>query len=343
MRTINLYDSRKERVMESIYVFSSGNLKRKDNTIVLETDDGKKHIPVENVSEIRIFGEINLNKRLLEFLTKKGILIHFYNHEGYYVGTYYPRNSNWTGITFIKQVEHYLDERKRITIAKKIVEGSIKNMIAILKYYQARERNLEDKIELLNKQKENLTKFDTISQIMGIEGNARELYYSSFNEIINQEDFHFHKREKRPPTNYINTMISFGNSLLYTTVLSEIFKTHLDPRVGYLHESNQRRFSLNLDISEIFKPIIVDRVIFKLINRNQIDKKHFSTIVGGIKLNETGKKIFVKEFENTLKTTTYHQRLKRKVSYRTLLRLEAYKLEKHILGMSEYIPYKHKY
>ena len=329
--------------MESIYIFSSGSLRRKNNSIVFESNERKKHIPVENVSEIRIFGEVSLNKRLLEFLTKKGILIHFYNHEGYYVGTYYPRNSNWTGITFIKQVEYYLDEKKREIIAKKFVEGAIQNMLAILKYYQKRGKNLESRIKLLIKQKETLNGFNAISQLMGIEGNAREIYYSAFNEIINREDFHFQKREKRPPTNYMNTMISFGNSLLYTTILSEIFKTHLDPRVGYLHESNQRRFSLNLDISEIFKPIIVDRVIFKLVNRNQINKTHFSQIVGGIKLSETGKKIFIREFENTLKTTIYHQKLRRNVSYRTLLRLEVYKLEKHILGISEYVPYKHKY
>ena len=147
------------------------------------------------------------------------------------------------------------------------------------------------------------------------------------------------KREKRPPTNYMNTLISFGNSLIYATTLSEIFRTHLDPRVGYLHEANQRRFTLHLDISEIFKPVIVDRVIFRLINRNQIKPKHFSKIAGGLKLNENGKKLFIKEFEDRISDTIYHEKLKRKVSYKTLIRLEAYKLEKHLLGLEEYSPW----
>ncbi len=328
--------------METVYVFSSGVLRRKDNSLVLETDEGKKYIPVENISDIRIFGEITLNKRLLEFVTQKGIPLHFYNHDGYYVGTYYPRQTTQTGITFVKQVEHYLDSNKRVFLAKKFVFGAITNMIGVLRYYLFREVDLDKEIEKLKHLRDRLDKVDNIPEIMGIEGNARETYYPCFNKIIKDKDFHIQRRTKRPPDNYINTLISYGNSIVYTEVLTQIFRTHLDPRVGYLHESNQRRFSLNLDIAEVFKPVIVDRVIFRVVNKGQISKKHFSAIAGGLKLNERGKKVFTKELQSMLKNTVYHSKMKRNVSYSTLIRLEVYKIEKHILGMELYKPYFYK-
>lgn len=89
---------------------------------------------------------------------------------------------------------------------------------------------------------------------MAVEGNAREIYYSAFDIIVDNEDFAFAKRTRRPPQNRLNALISFGNSLLYVTVLGEIYRTHLDPRIGFLHATNFRRFSLNLDVAEIFKP-----------------------------------------------------------------------------------------
>jgi len=327
--------------MESVYIFSSGHLKRKGNTLVFETEEGKKHLPVENVSEIRIFGEVSLNKRLLEFLTQKGIMVHFFNHFGFYIGSYYPRESNQSGMVTLQQANHYLDKEKRLELARRIVEGALYNIMSTLK--SQRSRDLEKIIENIAILKDKSQEARTISELMAYEGNAREIYYNAFNIILKNEKFRFTKREKRPPTNYINTLISFGNSLLYTTTLSEIFRTHLDPRIGYLHETNQRRFSLNLDIAEIFKPIIVDRVIFRLVNRSQIKEEHFSKIVGGLKLNDRGKRIFAKEYEARLKETISHSRLKRKVSFRTLIRLEAYKLEKHVLSVASYQPYHHSY
>lgn len=327
--------------MESVYIFSSGHLKRKGNTLVFETEEGRKHLPVENVSEIRIFGEVSLNKRLLEFLTQKGIMVHFFNHFGFYIGSYYPRESNQSGMVTLQQANHYLDKEKRLEIARRIVEGALYNIMSTLK--SQRSKDLEKIIENIAILKDKSQEARTISELMAYEGNAREIYYNAFNIILKNEKFRFTKREKRPPTNYINTLISFGNSLLYTTALSEIFRTHLDPRIGYLHETNQRRFSLNLDIAEIFKPIIVDRVIFRLVNRSQIKEEHFSKIVGGLKLNNRGKRIFAKEYEARLKETISHSRLKRKVSFRTLIRLEAYKLEKHVLSVASYQPYHHGY
>ena len=324
----------------SIFVFSNGVLKRKQNTIYFEGERGiKKFVPVENTNEIHIFGEVTINKEILEFLSKNEIIMHFYNYYGYYVGSYYPREHYNSGFMILKQAEFYLDRKKRLNLAKKFVKGAVKNILKVLNYYNSRGINLKDVINKIENLKDFVEIQKNVDALMAIEGNIRDIYYSGFDPIVEDEDFSMDERTRRPPKNRMNALISFGNSLLYTTVLSEIYKTHLDPRIGYLHTTNFRRFTLNLDVAEIFKPIIVDRIIFYLLNKRVIKPKDFDRRLGGLYLKETGRKSFIEKFEERLSTTIKHRKIGKKVSYRRLIRLELYKLEKHFLGEEEYEPF----
>jgi len=327
-----------------LYIFKSGRLSRKQNTIFIEQEDGtKNYIPVENVSEIHCFGNLDFNKDALEFLTQNGIPLHLYNHYEYYIGTYYPREYLESGELILQQAEYYKDNQKRLNLARRFVQGSIENMLAIISYYKNRGRDLLSIEDKLKEFLQEISTVESVDTLMGLEGNSRNTYYSAFDKIIDNSDFPFVSRTRQPPSNEVNALISFGNSIIYSTVLSEIYKTHLDPRIGYLHTTNFRRFSLNLDVSEIFKPIIVDRSIFSLINKKIITKSDFSPHLQGIYMNESGKKKFVEEIENQLSTTISHPKIKKKVSYKYLIRLELYKLEKHFLGDKEYIPYVSKW
>jgi CRISPR-associated protein Cas1 len=323
----------------TIYIFSNGEIKRKDNTLFFETEEGKKYIPVENIQEIFIFGEVSLNKSLLEFLTETEIVMHFYNYYGYYVGSYYPREHLNSGYMILKQAEFYLDNNKRISLAKKFTFGAIENIKKVLNYYLLRGKPLKEYIDKIEEFSKELSNCNDINQLMAIEGNIREEYYKTFDYILDNKHFVFESRTRQPPKNRLNALISFGNSLLYNVCLSEIYHTHLDPRIGFLHSTNMRRFTLNLDVAEIFKPIIVDRTIFTLINKNMFDKEHFEQKLDGIVLNDKGRKIFVEEFDEHLRTTIQHKKLQRSVSYRQLIRLELYKIQKHLIGEEEYIPF----
>ena len=182
-------------------------------------------------------------------------------------------------------------------------------------------------ISRLIKKVENVEK---ISELMGLEGNIHKIYYESWNIIIDQE-INFEKRIKRPPDNMINTLISYLNSLVYTTVLGEIYKTQLDSTISYLHEPGTSRHSLSLDIA--------DRLIFSLLNKNQIQEKHFTKNLNYLHMEEMGSKIILSEYDKSLKRTINHKDLNKSVSYRYLIRLECYKLIKHLLGEKEYEPF----
>jgi len=326
-----------------VYLLSSGKLSRSKNTLVLETKNGKEYLPIENISEIAVMGDLDLNKRLLEFLTTNKILLHFFNYYGYYIGSYYPREYYNSGYLTLKQSEHYLDINKRMTLARLFVMGSANNMLQVLKYYNTRGKDLKGPIEIVEEMLDDISRCDSTDALMATEGNIRRVYYSTFNEIVGEKDFQFEERTRQPPKNRMNSLISFGNSILYTLCLSEIYHTHLDPRIGFLHSTNYRRFTLNLDVAEVFKPVLVDRLILRLINRGQVKNNHFRVVKQGVFLNDNGKKIFIQEWEKQLGTTIYHKELKRKVSYRRLIRLELYKLEKHLIGESSYIPFKSRW
>ncbi|MED0680463.1 type I-B CRISPR-associated endonuclease Cas1b [Aneurinibacillus thermoaerophilus] len=324
---------------KSLYFFSNGVLRRKDNTVVFEGDGRRKFVPVEHVSEFHVFGEVDCNKKLLEFLSQKEIVLHYYDHYGYYMGSFYPREHLNSGYMILKQAEHYMDEAKRKILAYQFVRGAVHNIEVVLKYYRNRAKDVGDRLDIIQSLRSTLTPDMSVAELMGVEGNIREQYYRSFDAILNNEAFRFEKRTRRPPQNYLNTLISFGNSIMYTTCLSEIYKTHLDPRIGFLHTTNFRKFSLNLDLAEIFKPILIDRVILSCVGRQMITENDFERDSEGVILKEKGKRVFMQELDKKFATTLKHRELGRSVSYRRYIRLEAYKLEKHFMGEKEYKPF----
>jgi CRISPR-associated endonuclease Cas1 len=180
-----------------------------------------------------------------------------------------------------------------------------------------------------------------MTELLMIEARNRQQYYRCFNEIIKSEGFLFEKRTKRPPRDPLNAMISFGNVCLYQRIATELYKHQLDIRIGFLHATNNRSQSLNLDIAELFKPIIVDRTIFTLINKGMIHpvSDFESTSEGGIYLNSHGKSIFLQEYENKL-----YQKVTQndtKVTYDTLIRQETRKIFRTIHYGENYKPFKY--
>lgn len=314
------------------YLFSSGRLKRKDNTLAFEAEDKTRMLPVEDIDHIYSFGELDLNSKTLTFLGRNQICLHIFDYYGNYTGSFIPKKAQVSGYLLVKQVEHYIDHGKRLQLAKSFVDGAIHNI----------RRNLEKRENIssckkIDAYRKNLKSADSLEQIMSIEAHVRKVYYSQWSEITGWE---FEARSTRPPGNSLNALISFGNAMTYTTVLKEIYYTALDPTISYLHEPSERRFSLALDVSEIFKPVFVDRLIFRLINLKIINESHFDSRVNGTYMTEQGRKIFVSEFENMLNKTILQRNLRRKTKYKGLVRLDLYKLIKHLLGERSYTPMK---
>jgi len=319
----------------NLYLIRYGKLKRKDNTIYIKSKRETKAFPVKKIDSIFCFGEFGFNSKVLAFLTQHKIPIHFFNYHGWYIGSFYPREYLNSGFLLIKQAEHYLNEEKRLLIAREILKGGLNGMLKNLRRYEKKNEEVKRIVQRIELYKEQIEKVISISELLGIEGMCRNLYYQAFSYIL-RSSFKFEKRTKQPPANEVNALISFGNSLVYALCVNEIYHTPLNPTISYLHEPSERRFSLSLDLAEIFKPLISDRLIFRLVNNQIIKKTHFENKLNCCYLNEKGKKIFLEEFDKKLKTTFYYRSIKKRVSYQRLIRLECYKLIKHLIGDKRY-------
>lgn len=325
---------------QSYYLYKSGRLQRKDNTLeIVYKDNTKKVIPVERVDDIYVMTEFDLNTNLLNFLSSFGINVHFFNYYGFYTGTYYPKEALVSGKLLIKQVEYYTDKNKRLEIAKSFIEAASYNIYRNLTYYNNRGKDLKSHMQEIEWLRKQIKLCKDVPELMGIEGNIRKVYYDSWNIIINQ-DIAFEKRVKNPPDNAINSLISYVNTIIYTRVLSEIYKTQLNPIISYLHEPSSRRFSLCLDSAEIFKPIIADRLIFSMLNKKQITEKDFEPGLNFTYIKDKARKEITREIDSRLQTKIKHKKLGREVSYEYLMRLEVYKLIKHLLEEDNYEGFK---
>lgn len=333
---------------KSYYLFNPGELERRDNTLkftpIEEGSDGKKEmgnarfLPIEDIDELYIFGSLRANSSLYNFLGQQGVVVHFFDYYENYTGSFMPRDGLLSGKMLLAQAAAYKSKKRRLLLAQKFIAGAAFNMQKNLTYYNHRGKDLSPQIELVDKYSSCIETATSIEGLMGIEGNIRQIYYDAFDTIIDL--FEMGMRTKQPPQNEVNALISFGNMMCYTLCLKSIHQTQLNPTISFLHTPGERRYSLCLDIAEVFKPILVDRTIFKVLNKRIIQEKHFDKQLNRCVLNASGKKLFVQAFEERLQETIKHRRLNRSVSYKQLVKLECYKLAKDLLNIEEYQPFK---
>lgn len=354
----------------NIYIFSNSVLSRKNNSFSLYTlpdsepmhkidlyesevenvilpptninfDDKPKNIPAESIEAFFTFGEVRFNTQFFKCASFYGIPVHIFNYYGNYIGSFLPvSNENYSGEIHLLQYEAYLNNHKRLIIAKAIIEAAVKNILSNLKTQLFAGAELDEPINQINSLLEQVHFADSVSELMGFEGSIRTIYYSAWPTLIKKET-DFYKRIKQPPIGMVNSLISFGNSLIYSICLSEIYRTKLNPLIGFIHEVGDNKQPLIYDLSEIFKPIIVDKVIFRVLNLNMIDEQDFKYTNEGYYLKDAPRKKFVQEIENRLSTVFLHKMLNRKISYRSLIRMECYNLINYLKGnIKTYEPYR---
>lgn len=330
---------------KNYYLFNPGRLSRKDNSLKFTPTDKEgtptgdpKFLPIVDVDNLYVFGSLDANSSLYNFLGKEHINVHFFDYYDHYTGSFSPKEYLLSGKMLIAQVEAHTDLNRRLFIAKQLIESAAYNMLKNLRYYLHREKDTSRQIAMINELAENIQNAETVEMLMGIEGNIRMAYYEAFSIII--DDFEMGNRTKQPPSNEINAMISFVNTLCYSLCLDMIYRTQLNPTISFLHQPGERRYSLALDIAEVFKPLLADRLIFALFNKKQIKANDFDKNLNGCLLKDKGRKAVVAAWDEKLAETIMHRDLCRKVSYKHLVKLECYKLAKHIIGLSIYDPFK---
>lgn len=318
------------------FLLNRGRLRRQDNNLYFDTYDEEdniiktKPLPIKAIDEIYLLAKIDLDSYSMAFIAYNNILLHFFSHYQSFRGNFFPSSSNSvnkSGFVLLQQLRAFDDSVHRLYLAKEITKGHFINGANNCKKYGI-DFELESYLQ-------NLEKAKTINEVMASEGAFQKNYFQAWNSIIkNQRSFKFIKRSKRPPTDKINCLISYVNTRIYNICLSEIYKTELDPRIGFLHEPNYKAVSLHLDIAEIFKPIIGDNIIFTMLNKNEITAKDFKTDSGRIRFtNEAIKKIEMKIIQKMTEQTTLG---KQRLTWRQVIRREVNQMKKSICETNEY-------
>jgi len=321
------------------FLMNNGRLRRQDNNLYFDRYDdedevtGTKILPVNAIDEIYILGKVDIDSYTMAFIADNNILLHFFSPYQSFRGNFFPNTSNSvnkSGFVLLQQLRAFDDAKHRLYIARQITRGQMLNGAANCKRYGV-DFALDEHIGALERAGD-------IAQVMAAEGAFKKNYYQAWNGIIkNRRSFTFTARSKRPPTDKLNSFISYVNTRIYNVTLSEIYKTELDPRIGFLHEPNYRSLSLHLDIAEIFKPVIGDNLIFTMLNKNEITAKDFKTDSGRIRFtNDAIKKIELKMIGKLTEQITIG---KQQLTWRQVIRREANRLKKTICEYSDYEPF----
>lgn len=342
-----IYNSWNESVLEKkqnkYHLINDGILSKKDWTILFENEENKRYLPVEIVDDLNVYSNVVFDSNIFRYFAEKRITTNIFDQYGNIVGRFIPDSCVRSAKLMMKQVALYLDEDRRIKMARKLEIAGLHNIRSNLRYYKKKRRSalIGKSIQELTACIEEIEKAKSTNEMMMIEARARQSYYACLNEIIREEDFCFTGRTKRPPKDALNALISFGNVFLYNAIASMIHKAGLDIRISIVHSANNRNASLNLDLADIFKPVVIDRVIFSIINRNEIrSKEHFEQIQGGgIYLNKEGKQIFLRALEAKLDQTLMVN--DRRMTYEQIIQEEVYKLLRYLKTEEEYKPYKY--
>ena len=322
-------------------ILSDGILRQKEFSLEFASDCQESNIPIETTDVINLYSNVVFDSGFFKKAAEHGISINVFDQNDHLLGHFLPAGELKSPKTTVEQLLVYQDEEKRLQLARQFLLASIHNTRLVIRYYRKQAANpaYTEALNQIEKLVSQIKACDNYEQLLLLEAQVRKAYYGCFDYFVGNSGFSFEKRTRRPPQNEMNAMLSFGNVVLYNLIAVEINKTALDVRIGFLHATNRRQESLNLDIAEIFKPLVVDRTIFSLINLHMLLPEHFRREENGaVYLTENGKRIFLRQFYDKLDST---QTIKEEVlSYDQLIRREIYSLIRYFKGNGPYKPFK---
>ena len=323
--------------METLFVAKDASLSREDKTLLVRRAGApKRRVPVEGLKHIVLAGEAGLTSSLLALLGRSGVRVSVLDWYGNVVGTFSPLGDPRAGRVRAAQAIATRDPARRLVFAKAFVRGAAQNMRTNLRYRAYRGvEGVKPAIETIDCWIERAREAGDVPALMGCEGQMKAAYYESWAAIDQRLDFL--PRRRRPPNNPINCLLSWFNGLTYALARNEMAKTHLDECLSFLHASTEARASLSLDLAEIFKPALADATIVELALRGRIEERWFHNADNVCRLSEAGREATLEEWIRRTETG-----LRDIPSMRELVRLEALAIERDLLGIKPYSPWRRR-
>ena len=291
--------------MSYLYITENGAVLSVDGGyFTVSYKNGLLHkIPKETLESVAFFGNVPVTTPCVRELLKRGIGLSYFSKNGAYYGRLESTAHN--NIARLKK-QIFMSENKEfaLDIAKNIVKAKIKNQLVVLRRYAKNtSKNIDNDIQNMLYALKHIEQTENHNELIGYEGTAAKSYFSALSDIIDTA-FAFRGRNRRPPKDPFNSMISLGYTLLLYEIYGEIENRGLSPYAGFLHRDNERHPTLASDLMEEWRAVIVDSVVLSLIQGKEISTECFERDdeTGGIFINKEGLNIFLKKYENKMRS-----------------------------------------
>lgn len=301
-------------------------------TVAMKQEDGswkKQAVPAQTVEQVVLMGNPQVTGDALTYALELGMPVHYLSRVGKYLGSALPGYSR-NGQLRLAQYQVYGDAARRLELVKAIVTAKIHNQYAVLYRHSERDNPLKLRKSQVKEQ-------STLDQVRGIEGLAAREYFACWSRMVGNQ-WSFTGRNRRPPTDPVNSLMSFAYGLLRVQVTAAVHVAGLDPYVGYLHEVHHGQPAMVLDLMEEFRPLVADNVVLAVLNNREIQPKDFVESLGAYRLSEAGRKCFLQAFERKMNDEFKHPVFDYRCSYRRAIELQARLLSRHLQEGVSYKP-----
>jgi CRISPR-associated protein Cas1 len=288
------------------------------------------YVPLIQVSQLCVLGNVQLTAASIRELAGRNIPVCHFSYGGWF-------HAMTTGLSHknvelrMSQFRAAFDDRRSLAIAQRFISAKIKNCRTLLRRH-AEERHQMD----LDRLADFIQKVDravSLESLMGLEGMAAKVYFAGFARLLRGgETFQLEGRNRRPPTDPVNALLSFVYALLIKELTITVQAMGFDPFLGFLHQPRYGRPSLALDLAEEFRPLVGDSVVLTLINNEEVSPKSFISRAGSVALTDAGRKAVIAAFERRLDTEITHPIFHYKISYRRVFEVQARLLSRVLLG-----------
>lgn len=292
--------------------------------IALKQEDGnwkKQSIPAQTLKDIVLLGYPSITGEALGYALELGLPVHYLSRFGKYVGSALPNESR-NGQLRLAQFRAHEDSSLRLNIVKSIVQGKIHNQYNLLYRRGQKDNPLKGREKIVLEKK-------SLDEVRGIEGLAAREYFACWQEMLG-DDWQFTGRFRRPPTDPVNALLSFGYGLLRTQVTAAAHIAGLDPYIGFLHETTRGQPAMVLDLMEEFRALVADSVVLTVLKQREIKAKDFVESLGAYRLKDDACKVFLGAFDRKLSSEFKHPIFGYKCSYRRAIELQARLLARHL-------------
>lgn len=320
-------------------------IRAKEGTLIIEEQE-KDDVVVRlnEVSDVGLFGHINITTPALTTLLDSEIPVTFHSHGGWFRGIAHGIGHKNVEIR-TEQYRKSFDDDFKMRFSRELVEAKIFNQRTIIRRnWRGLEPDRKAVLIRLKNTRRLLNKVKDLDTLRGYEGDAASIYFRAFEKLLtppdNMTEFQFSRRNRRPPLDPVNAMLSLAYAMLVRNIHVALTMVGFDPYRGFFHSPRYGRPALALDIMEPFRPVIADSVVLSVVNTGEIKEQHFVSGATGTALTDSGRRAFIKAFERRLTQETSHPLFNYRLSMRRLIILQARLLSRYLLGeLSNYPHY----